>query len=418
MKFGTMSAIALALAAAGTVVVANAPAIAKDKKADAAQPAAYNLSKPVRDAVAAAQKALAAGDNATAATQLDAAAAAAKTDDDRFVSASVLYDLSKKTGDKAQQNKALEGMLAGNRLPADQRTIIQLALGQAALQANDLAKADQLLTQAVQSAPDNNDGYALLAETKVKEQKPADAVAVFQQAMDRAASKGGKLPADFYGRAINISYTGKLAQANEQLTQAWVAAYPTKDNWRDTIVMWRDLHKPDADLSLDMMRFQHHIGAMKGQADYLEYSDATYLRLPNEAKTAIDDGVKAGAVNLSANQNAREISGLVNGKIAADKSSLGGSAATAKGPKGTARLAMVVADSYVSYGDYASAIPMYKLALEKGGVDANLVNSRIAVATALSGDKAGAKTIFATITGPRAALAKYWTIWLDSGSAA
>lgn len=419
MKFATLgarslTALALALAAGGTAIVADAPALAKDKKPAADKPVTYDLSKPVREAVAAAQKALAANDTATAATQIDAALTAATTDDDRFVASSVLFDISKKTNDQAQQRRALTGMLAGNRLAADQRSIILLSLGQSALQTNDTATADRMLTEAVQIAPNDNNSYALLAETKVKEGKPADAVAVFQQAMDHAKSAGTKLPADFYGRAVNIAYTAKLPQETEALTQAWVAAYPSRDNWRDSIVTWRDLHKPDADLELDFMRFERAIGVMKGQTDYLELVDDTYLRFPGEAKGVIDEAVKAGVINLASNQNAREINGIVNGKVSADKASLGASATTAKGPKGTGRTALNTADGYASYKDYPNAIALYRVALEKGGVDANLVNTRLGAALAQSGDKAGAKTVFASITGTRAALARYWTIWLDA----
>ena len=428
MKFATrkativgatrMTALALALAAGGMAVIAGAPADAKDKKPEAEKPTSYDLSKPVRDAVAAAQKALTAGDTATAATQVDTALAAAKTDDDRFVASSVLFDISKKTNDQAQQRRALAGMLAGDRLAPDQRSIILLSLGQAALTANDTATADRMLTEAVQKSPNDNNGYALLAETKVKEGKPADAVVVFQQAMDHAKASGTKLPADFYGRAVNIAYTAKLPDQTEALTEAWVAAYPSHDNWRDSLVTWRDLHKPDADLALDFMRFQRVIGAMKGQSDYLELVDDTYLRFPGEAKGVLDEAVKAGVVAFASNQNAREISGIVNGKVAADKASLGASATVAKGPKGTGRTALNTADGYASYGDFANAVTMYRVALQKSGVDANLVNTRLGAALAQSGDKAGAKTVFATITGPRASLAKYWMVWLDGPPAA
>ena len=74
---------------------------------------------------------------------------------------------------------------------------------------------------------------------------------------------------------------------------------------------------------------------------------------------------------------------------------------------------MSVGDGYYGYGNYAKAIELYKLALTKGGVDANMVNTRIGAALAKSGDKAGAKAAFAQVTGPRKELADFWTVYLD-----
>jgi hypothetical protein len=56
---------------------------------------------------------------------------------------------------------------------------------------------------------------------------------------------------------------------------------------------------------------------------------------------------------------------------------------------------------------------MYRVALSKGGADTNLVNTRLGMSLAMAGDKAGAKTAFGAVTGPRAELARYWILWLD-----
>jgi hypothetical protein len=59
---------------------------------------------------------------------------------------------------------------------------------------------------------------------------------------------------------------------------------------------------------------------------------------------------------------------------------------------------------------------MYKLALQKGGVDAAEVNTRIGIALARSGDKAGAEAAFNAVqTGKRADLVKFWLAHLGLG---
>ncbi|SFR79094.1 tetratricopeptide repeat protein [Sphingomonas jatrophae] len=414
MKTLSTSLLALALACGGAAIVAVPAAAAKKEEAKAPS---YNLSKPVREAIVAAQAAIQANDAATAQAKIAEAKAAAKTDDDRFVAASTLLDLSRVTKDEKQEQEALDGLLAGNRLAPAQRTQVLVLSGQRALQANQTARAEQLLAEAIQLAPNNQDAVALLAETKVKAGKPAEGLAIFQQSIAAAKQSGTKLPKNWYDRAVNIAYSAKLPQQAEALTQEWLIAYPTKDTWRDSLVIWRDLNKIDADTQLDLMRLQRAAGAMKGAGDFGEYVDATYNKNPGEAKAVLDEGVRAGAINLTANKSLGEINTLVGQRMGADKASLGKSAADAKGAKGTARLAQNVADGYLGYGQWQEAADMYRVALTKPGIDANLINTRLGMALFRAGDKAGATEAWSKVTGPRAGLVKYWTILMNQGPA-
>ena len=49
----------------------------------------------------------------------------------------------------------------------------------------------------------------------------------------------------------------------------------------------------------------------------------------------------------------------------------------------------------------------------KPGADANLVNMHLGMALARSGDKAGAAEAFKKVTGPNAAIAQYWTVYVN-----
>ena len=68
----------------------------------------------------------------------------------------------------------------------------------------------------------------------------------------------------------------------------------------------------------------------------------------------------------------------------------------------TGALALKIGDAFYGYGEHAKAIALYRAALTKGGVDANLVNTRLAMALLASGDRAGAEAAFKALTGPRA----------------
>lgn len=409
-KHFSTTALAMALAFGGTALLVQ-PAIAAKK--DAA-PAGPKLSKEVREPLAAAQTAITAGDATTGAAKLAEARAVAKTDEEKYYVAAVMLDLSKLDKNPATQSAAIDGLLASGRAPADQQPVLYYAAGQMAYQAANYAKAEQMLTKAIELKTTNPDVYPLLVEAQAKQNKTPLALQTLQTAIDARRAAGTKAPNDWYARGINMAYTAKMPQQTAALTQAWVKDYPTASNWRDALVTYRELHPMDADGQLDLMRFQRAAGAMKGQGDFMEYVLATYLRYPGEAKAVLDEGNRAGVVNLTKGGNAAEINGIVSPKVAADKASLGAAATTARGPKGTGKSALSTGDAYLGYNDYANAAEMYKLALAKGGVDAGLVNTRLGMALAKAGQKDAAKQAFAQVTtGPRAGLAQYWMIWLD-----
>lgn len=411
MKLFTTTALGVALALGGAAMVAQ-PAVAQKQKAEAAPK--FKLSKEVREPVAAAQAALTAGDQATAQAKLNEAKGVAKTPDEKYVTYSVLLDLSKANNNPATQREAIEGLIGSGRVPPEQLGTFYLVSGQLAYQANDFPKAEQMLDQAIKANVNKPDAYALLVESQNKQGKTAEALQTLQGAIEKQRAAGGKAPNEWYGRGISIAYKAKMPEQTAALTQAWVRDYPSASNWRDSLVTYRDLNQLDPDAQLDLMRFQRTAGALKGQADYMEYVQATYLRYPGEAKAVLDEGVKAGFINLAKGGNAAEINGIVTGKVAADKASLASAATTAKGPKGTGKSALSTGDAYLGYGDWTNAAEMYRVALQKGGVDAALVNTRLGMALAKAGQKDAAKQTFAQVnTGPRAGLAKYWTIWLD-----
>ena len=87
------------------------------------------------------------------------------------------------------------------------------------------------------------------------------------------------------------------------------------------------------------------------------------------------------------------------------------------GANGT--LAAQTGDAYLGQANYTKAAELYRLALSKGGVNADEVNTRLGIALARGGDKAGASAAFGSVKGtPRADIAGLWTAWLGSAPAA
>jgi tetratricopeptide (TPR) repeat protein len=392
-------------AATASVVIAPAAIAAKPKAPN------IKMSDGVRNAIIASQNAQKSNDLATAQAKVNEAKAAIQTDDDRYVVGSQQYDLGKATNDAKLQEEGIGNMLQSGKVPAENQGQYYTAYGQLAYSNNDFANAENALQQAIQRSPADTQIYAVLAVTKFKLNKPAEAVGLIQQAADKGDAAGQPIPKDWYGRGIAIGMQAKQAAPVAKLSISWLKDYPERTNWRDALVIYRDLHPADPELDLDIMRLQRAAGALKGERDYAEYAEATYLKFPGEAKGVVDEGVAAGAINLAQSRSLKELSTIAGGKVAADKASLKKSAPTG-------RTALGIADAYASYGDYASAIEMYDKAASLGGVDANMVNLRKGAALAKSGQKDAAKQVLAQVTGPRADLAQFWMVFIDHPPAA
>lgn len=414
MKHVSIAALSLALALSG---VAAGPAPAKDKPAKET-PVKYTPA--VQNALAAAQKALTAGDNATATAKIAEAKAAAQTDDDRYATGSIEYSLYQKTKDATLQGDAIDLMVASGKGTPEQRQQVLIAQGQIAYLAKDYRKAQTAMQGAYDAgATDPVVVPALIESMRLNGQSLA-AMQMLNAAVAKAQAAGQPVPNEWFQRGFSIAYQAKPAdpnfaairQSGMELNKKWVVAEPKGVVWHDVVLLYRESVPQDIELKIDVNRLLLASNGLQGGNDYLEYAENVYQRYPGEAKAVLDAGVGKGVLTLANNRNAQEINQIAGGKVAADKASLPGSEKAARAAA-TGKGALTTADAYLGYGDYAKAIDLYTLALSKGGVDANIVNIRIGVAQFRSGDKAGAKTTFAKVTGPRKDLADLWTVLID-----
>jgi hypothetical protein len=423
-----VSKLALVLALAAGFGTAS-PSLAQKNKKDApaaAQAGGWSpqLGKGFRNAAAPLQKAIQAKDYATAATLLPAAEAAAQAPDEKFVLGQFRLQIASGTNDTAAQTKAVDEMLASGAGPADMKGQLYFYQGQFAYKANNFPVAIQALSAAQQAgyAPKDANGQStqdlnlLLAESYFKANQIPQGLATVDTAIKAEKAAGRKPPQEWYGRAASMAYKSKLMPEVAKWTRAQVVDYPTAENWRSAIVIYGDANHFDDQTQLDLMRLQRFAGGLSGERDYYEYALlADKVGLPGEAKAVVDEGKAKGAYNASSKAIA-DIGGAVGAKVAADKASLTAAEKNA-GSAANGRAALGTADAFFGYGDYAKAAALYKVAIQKGGVDANTANLRLGMALAKAGQAAEAKQAFALVTsGPRAEIAQFWNIWVDQGA--
>jgi tetratricopeptide (TPR) repeat protein len=426
MMINSKRAIALAVAFGG---LAAAPALAQYQPAPQQQPVPqtnagsaqaapaaegrkYALSNSGRKAIVALQAAVNAKDAAAISAAVAEANAAAKTKDDRYVVGQLRLKAALDAKDSAGITAALEAMLASGGATQDELVPLHTNLGKQFYAAKQYDRAAAEFEKAITIDPSNSDATVMLAEARKAQGRGADAVALLQKGIAAKVAAGQKAPEEWYKRAVALAFEAKMPTAN-QLSRDWVAAYPTPTNWRDTLRLYQTTSGADSDMLIDMQRLQRATGSLAGEGDFYRYASSALAKgFPGEAKAVLDEGIAAKKINGSAAMF-RDVLAAANGKVAADRASLAGLEKSALASV-AARQAMVTGDAYLGYGEYAKAASLYRAALTKSGVDANLANLRLGIALARVGDNAGAAVALRAVSGPRADIAKYWLLYLST----
>ena len=407
-------AAAALLLGTGTAIVAT-PATAREKKAEEAK--GPKLTPAVQNALASAQKKEQAGDNAGALADLRTAEAVPnRTATDNFYIANIKIGIAQKTKDNALLKEALEGAIATGQTSPEQTTQFERALAELAYNAKDYAGATHYFQMIVAANPNDTDAATNLAimATNNRAMSATDRLAAIRNAIAVSERQGKKPDEALYNNELAIAFDGKLQGEAETAAKSLITAYPSPKNWESAIYAFKGTRKLDDQTVIDTYRLQRATGSLTGGGEYLDYAQEAQIRgLPAESRAVLTEGVSKKLVDPT-KPNYLELSRTVSpAKIAADRASLARLEGQARSAP-TGKLADATADGYLSQADYAKAADLYRLALSKGGVDTARTNTRLGIALAMSGDKAGADAAFKAVSGePRADLASYWMIWVN-----
>jgi len=422
MRFVTPVALALTLALAGGAVSAPAFAAKKDEKKGGAPK--LNVSPDVIKALQTAQQAAGKQDFAAAKAALADADSKAKSNDDKYQIGAVKLNTSIASKDAAMQGEALTQMLDSGLTPPEQVGQFNAIAADQALQMKNYDLAITHAQAALQAGykPDVVNvalaqayfGKAGTANSSVEPQRGLNqkGLAALKAAADTTKAAGGQVPAQWYQIGVSRAANAKLPEVTEWAKMAYQAA-PSGENLRTLIRLFQQANPNISNReNLDVMRLMATSGGLVVSQDYLEYAEmASKTGIYGEVKTAIDAGRSKGV--LSASQGGDLYQPAV-AKIAGDKGSLGSAEADAR-KAANGKIAAATADAYLGYGDYAKAVAMFELAKQKGGVDADEINTRMGIAKALSGDNASAKAAFQSVqAGSRKQIADLWLAYLGT----
>ncbi|MEO6255184.1 MAG: tetratricopeptide repeat protein [Sphingomicrobium sp.] len=370
-----------------------------------------NVSKAALKPIRELQAAVEAKDTASIPAKLAAAQAVAKSTEEKYIVAQLQLKAAVDANNELATGAAIEAMIASGGADAVQTERLALNLGKIQYTNKQYPQAAAAFERVLAANPNSSEALVLLAETRNSQGKPADAVALLQRALKAKAASGQKADAEWYKRAVGLAYENQLPSAVD-LSRQWVAAYPTPNNWRDALRVYRKVANPGDSATLDALRLARAAGALEGDSDFHNYAVLASTDSPGEARAVIDEAIAAKKIDPT-KQIFRILIADLKTKRALGRELLPQLAKEAKA-SASARLAVRTADAMYGYGDYAPAIELYRAALTKSGSDANLVNLHLGMALARSGDKAGATAALNAVTGPQAEVAKFWLIYVGA----
>lgn len=432
MKLISQLALGAALTTGAAGLAIATPAFAKDKKEEAKAPG-LKLSPEVVKVAKPAQDALAANTPDVAEPLIAQIEAAAKTDDDKYIGAVFRYNLeATKLNARQQANpnaqpddsalvKPLDALIANPSTPPADRGKYYFRRAAMAYNGKQYPVAIDYFTKARDLGYVNPDLGLFLVRAKVESGDVAGGSADLEKQIADMNARGEKAPEEYYRYAIARSNKNKLKPQTMTWLTKYAAAYPTSKTWYEVLATYGiqqdSVAKLDNQQKMDIFRLMRATGGLADQYYYLEYAQkAQNAGLPFEAQAVLKEGLANGkipAANTEAKAMVSEVALAVRneGSLATLETKAKASA--------SGSLAMQTGDANLGAGNFAKAAELYRLALTKGGVDADTVNTRLGIALARSGDKAGATAAFAAVkTAPRADIAQLWTTYVNQAPAA
>ena len=364
------------------------------------------ISKGARNALIALQAAVVAKNSAAIPGLAAAAQAVAKSADDKCFIAQMQMKAAVDANDVKGIAATIAAQEASGAVPAATIAGLYESVGIMQYKAAAYSEAATSFERVLRLEPSRGSTVIMLAETRTKQGRVAEALPLYRKAIGIETAAGRKADENWYKRQVAVAYAAKSPLTYE-IARDWVTAFPTANNWREAIVLYGEMSGTDDATMIDLYRLQRINRALVGNADYARYAQIALDRgFPGEAKGVLDEGFAANAIDRN-QPSLKALHAQATAKSAGDRAALAAQARTALG--GTqAKPIMVLGEAYFGYGDYAKAAELFRAAQGKAGVDAELARLRLGMALAAAGDKAGASTLLRLVTGPRAEIARYW----------
>lgn len=406
----SMAALLAGATALSLALPVDAAHAQKKKKQKEERP---DISKDFLEPFNAANDAIGKQDIATAEAQIAIATAKATTPDDKFYLGNATVRLGGLKQDKGLQRQGLELMLDSGKAPAAEIPRFNYLAGVIAYEEKNYAAAEGRLRQAIELGHKEQNIELIYADTIFQQDRVPEGLAILRSLVDAKRAAGESVDESYYRRAVQNAVSSNMAEETTYWTQQWLTDYPSSNNWRDSLVLMRQNYDLPNNITIDVLRLMRVAGALTSERDYADYIETADVRLqPGEVLSLIEEGMTSGSLQSSDTFFSENVS-LAKERIDEDRASLNDTATEARNSS-SPQIAIGTADAYLGYKQYDKAVELYSLALQKPGVDSNLVNMRLGISEAMRGNYDAARTSLGAVTGQRAMVAKFWMVWIDN----
>jgi hypothetical protein len=397
--------LAFGAAALPHVMISDAVAQDKDKKAPKGPAVSAKIGKPLK----AAQDAIAAKNWKEAKAKIEEANAMSdKTPYDSYAIAQLMGYVQISTQDWAGAAKSFEVTYNSEFTPAGEKAAQAKTLTQLYAQAKNYPKVIQYGPTYLKDNPGDAQMQQVVGQAYYLQNDFPNAAKYLKQAIE-AADKSGKAPEENW---IQLLMSAEYEQNNVPgLTKALeriVTTYPKPNYWDQLIQLQEKEINASGKFDLEIYRLRLQVGAKLEPGEYREIAElAIQAGLPGEAEKAMAAAAAAGATT---ERDAR-LSNMAKTQASTDKNTLAESEKAAQSA-GNGEALVKTGEAYLTYGNPTKAVELIKAGIAKGPKDADRAKLRLGVAQLEAKQTAEAKKTFNSVTAttPWGKLAKLWAL--------
>ncbi len=358
---------------------------------------------------------LTAGDTQGAKAGLTGLETAIANDSDRFYFGDITRKIGVALKDKALEIKGIDTMLPSPFMPDANKPIFLYIKGTYDNSLKDYTSAISNLRQSYDLGFRRGSIETFLGIVYSNNKQAQEAITWYERAADTLAAQGSNPDViKLYGNMVIAAIESENGGLIDSTFRRVLSKTMDKNLWHDGLTQLMSISDFNDQEILDVLRLMRATDTILFVNEYSEYIEtADPRRLPNEVLEILQLGESRGHINVN-DITFKEFKTVASSRIAADKADLPAAERDALN-SASGNSARSTADALLSYGEYERAIKMYKLALERGGVEVDRTRNRLGIALLKNGNLEEAKSNFAALTtANRKKIGEYWTIYTNN----
>ena len=228
---------------------------------------------------------------------LAAAERVARGRDALYVLALYRLDIGQRRRDDALVGRALDVLIAAAGTPRGKLAGYLSVRGGIAFRRGDARAAAADWTRAAQMQPGDPQALMNLAQARGALGESGSAIELIRQAIDTRRTPPGRAPEAWHRQWLSIAFNGHLPDQTVAAGQALVTAYPSQENWRLALDLYRQSAAPHGDAEIAMLDQMRAIGVLTHSAEYQRLAQLLLAgNDPANARAVLDEGIGRGVV--------------------------------------------------------------------------------------------------------------------------